>query len=309
MNEPFVNNGKRVGPGSNSVVASLLTNEGCDRELNEDCSRHIHPGDPKTLAAKGVLTIIADGMGGHSAGEVASRIAVEVIARVYYEDSGGPEAALEKAFHEANRKIYEASLSNQGRKGMGTTCTALVLRNGSALCAHVGDSRLYLIRGGQIYVMTEEHSVVMDMVRRGLISPEVARHHPDKNLITRALGSDRQVKVSAWQQPFPVRPGDHFLICSDGLYDMVEDEEMKRVALGDEPAAACGKLIALARQRGGHDNITVGIVRVQAGGSAKSKTMPDTRDLEVPSWLAMLSVIIRSLKKSAKEVWARFSAG
>jgi PPM family protein phosphatase len=304
-----MNNRKKPRAGTDTIIASLLTHAGCNRELNEDCGKHTQPADPKTLAAKGALTIIADGMGGHSAGEVASRIAVEVITRVYYADSSAPEAALKKAFQEANREIYQASLVNQSRKGMGTTATALVLQNGSAVCAHVGDSRLYLIRGGQIYVMTEEHSVVMEMVRRGIISAEKARHHPDKNVITRALGSAKEIEVSAWQQPFPVRPGDCFLLCSDGLYDLVEDEEIKRVALDEEPAAACDKLIALAKQRGGHDNITVGIIRVQAANNSNSRAVPKTRDLEVPSWSATLSGVIRSLKKSAKAAWARFSVG
>src|SRR5262249_10910821 len=180
---------------------------------------------------KGRLVVVADGMGGHSAGEVASRMAVDVISRVYYDWPGDPVSALKTSFIEANREIHQSSKEIQARSGMGTTCTALVLRNGSAITAHVGDSRLYLIRDGQIYLMTEDHSAVMEMVKRGLLTREEARHHPDKNVILRALGSHAEVEISIWEEPFPIREGDRFLLCSDGLYDLVEDKEIMDAVL------------------------------------------------------------------------------
>src|SRR5262249_42771834 len=215
-------------PPKYEVQVSLLTDVGCQREVNEDSIRFVQPGDASVLARKGLLVLVADGMGGHSGGEVASSMAIDAISRVYYEDPDDPQSALKAAFNQASREIFEVAKADESLKGMGTTCTALVLNNGAALAAHVGDSRLYLLRDGQIYLMTEDHSEVMEMVKRGLISLEEARHHPDKNVILRAIGSHSEVEASTWDEPFPVRQGDQFLLCSDGLYDLVEDEEIKR---------------------------------------------------------------------------------
>jgi PPM family protein phosphatase len=269
-----------VHPGKFDVVASMLSDVGCVRELNEDSGTYIQPDDPEVLASKGLLILVADGMGGHSAGEVASKMAVEVITRTYYEDGGDPQSALKKAFREANRAIHKTAEKDESKTGMGTTCTALVLQNGTAISAHVGDSRLYLVREGSIYLMTEDHSAVMEMVKAGLISLEQARHHPDKNVILRAMGSHPEVEVTTWQEPFPVRAGDCFLLCSDGLYDLIEDEEIKRVVESQEPRSACESLIALAKERGGHDNISVGIVSLLPVGESQAKPVPQTREVE-----------------------------
>ena len=267
-------------PGKFDVVASMMSDVGCVRELNEDSGTYIQPADPEMRASKGLLILVADGMGGHSAGEVASRLAVEVITRVYYEDSGDPQSALKKAFREANSEIHKAAEKDETKAGMGTTCTALVLQDGTAISAHVGDSRLYLVREGAIYLMTEDHSAVMEMVKAGLITIEQARHHPDKNVILRAMGSHAEVEVTTWQEPFPVRGGDCFLLCSDGLYDLVEDEEIKRAVEAAEPRSACESLIALAKERGGHDNISVGIVSLLPVGESQTKPVPQTREVE-----------------------------
>jgi protein phosphatase len=267
-------------PGKFEVVASMLSDVGCVRELNEDSGTYIQPDDPEVMASKGLLILVADGMGGHSAGEVASRMAVEVIARVYYGDGGDPQSALKKAFREANKAIHKTAEKDESKAGMGTTCTALVLQNGTAISAHVGDSRLYLVREGAIYLMTEDHSAVMEMVKAGLISLEQARHHPDKNVILRAMGSHADVEVTTWQEPFPVRAGDCFLLCSDGLYDLIEDEEIKRVVESTEPRSACESLIALAKERGGHDNISVGIVSLLPVGESQQKPVRQTREVE-----------------------------
>ena len=267
-------------PSRFDVVASMLTDVGCVREVNEDSGTFIQPDDPEVLSRKGLLSLVADGMGGHSSGEVASRMAVEVITRTYYEDGGEPQSALKKAFREANRAIHKTAEKDDTKTGMGTTCTALVLQNGTAISAHVGDSRLYLVREGSIYLMTEDHSAVMEMVKAGLISLEQARHHPDKNVILRAMGSHAEVEVTTWQEPFPVKAGDRFLLCSDGLYDLVEDEEIKRIVESEEPRSACASLIALAKERGGHDNISVGIVSLLPEGESQTKPVPQTREVE-----------------------------
>ena len=145
---------------------------------------------------------------------------------------------------------------------MGTTCTALLLQGGYAYSAHVGDSRLYMLRDNEIYLMSEEHSQVMEMVRSGLLDPSEARHHPDKNIITRALGRQSQVEVSTWGQPMPLRAGDGFVVCSDGLYDQIEDSEICAVVQPRSASSACRELVRIAKERGGSDNITVAITRL-----------------------------------------------
>jgi len=268
-------------PGRFDVVASLLSDVGCVRELNEDSGACIQPDNPELRASKGSLILVADGMGGHSAGEVASRLAVDIITRIYYEDAGDPQSALKKAFREANREIHKAAEKDESKSGMGTTCTALVLQNGTAISAHVGDSRLYLVRQQAIYLMTEDHSAVMEMVKAGLITIEQARHHPDKNVILRALGSHPEVEVSSWNAPLPVRGGDRFVLCSDGLYDLVEDDEIKERVAERDPHSACETLIGLARERGGYDNITVGVIAVESEKAQGARRVKETREAEV----------------------------
>jgi protein phosphatase len=241
-------------------VAASRSDVGCHRQVNEDCFRYTEPQGTD----KGALAIVADGMGGHAAGDIASRMAVEIIDQLYYAQAGAAPSALERAFREANRMIYKASQSDLRLNGMGTTCTALALRKGLAVCAHIGDSRLYLVRGGAIYLMSEDHSAVMEMVRRGTLSRETARGHADRNIILRALGTRPEAEVAIWREPFPVRDGDCFVLCSDGLSDPVSDEEIKHAVLSAEPASACDQLIELAKERGGHDNITVGALKLVA---------------------------------------------
>jgi protein phosphatase len=252
-----------AAPQAYNIIAAVLSDAGCHREVNEDYCLYAAPDDPELFARKGALAIVADGMGGHAAGEVASRMAVEVINRVYYDDATDLSAGLENAFREANLAIYQAAQSDARLYGMGTTCTALVLCNGLAFCAHIGDSRLYLIRDGAIYLMSEDHSAVMELVRRGAMSRERARNHADRNIILRALGTRPEADATIWQEPFPVRAGDYYVLCSDGLSDPVTDEEIKQIVLSANPDAACEQLIALARERGGHDNITAGVLHLQ----------------------------------------------
>jgi len=253
------------------------------REINEDSGRFSRPSDPATLASKGVLLIVADGMGGHSAGEVASGMAVELAPRLYYASPRPAPDALREAVEEANRQIYAASLADESKHGMGTTCTALALANGEAFAAHVGDSRLYMMRGGQVYLLTEDHSAVMEMVKLGLITMDEARHHEDKNVILRALGTAPEVEVSTLK-PFRARAGDKYLLCSDGLYDLVPDEEIGRELSAAEDIHAAGeRLIAIAKARGGHDNITVGILELapEGAGAAQVADAGETREWRV----------------------------
>ncbi len=264
------------------IVVSLRTDVGRRREANEDSGLAVTPHDPGELASKGVLVLVADGMGGHAAGEVASRLAVDTICAEYYRSSDGPGAALVDAFHVANRAIYDAAQADTRLAGMGTTCTGLVVHGGRAACAHVGDSRLYLVRGGQIYTMTEDHSAVRDLVKRGLLREADAKHHEDRNVILRALGTRPRVDVASWDDPLPVRLGDGFVVCSDGLHDLVDAQELLAAVEQFDPAGACDHLVQLACERGGYDNITVAVVRIEDGESSGA-ALPRTREVRARS--------------------------
>ena len=246
------------------ISTAFLTDQGRVRLSNEDSGSVIQPVATKVLQEKGTLLLVADGMGGCRGGSVASQLAVETVVREYYSIEDTPVDALAQAFHQANRKIYRHSIASEELNGMGTTCTALVIHHGHAHSAHVGDSRLYLVRAGSIYQMTEDHSVVKELVRQGAITAEAARTHPGRNLILRALGSAVHVEVAIWDQPLPVQLDDCFVLCSDGLHSLVTDDEICWETQHGNPAAACARLVATARGRGGYDNITVAIARLDA---------------------------------------------
>jgi protein phosphatase len=264
------------------IVASVQTDVGCVREANEDSGRHVRPNDPQIQLTKGTLTIVADGMGGHASGEVASQMAVELISELYYRDERfDTGAVLKDAIETASNRIYQTSLTDEKYFGMGTTLVALVLQNRTAYVAHVGDSRVYLLRAGKFQQITEDHSQVMEMVKYGIISREEAKNHEDKNVILRAMGTQPQVEAEL-AAPFAVYPDDTFLLCSDGLCDMVDDEEMHAILLNSRDVhSACESLVEAAKQSGGHDNITVGIVKITASGEAQTETVRVTREINV----------------------------
>lgn len=265
------------------VVVSMQSDVGRHRQVNEDCGQVVRPADAQRQAAKGVLIFVADGMGGHAAGEVASRMAAETVRRVYYEHDAPPPAALRRAFEQANRAVHAAAQDDDRLQGMGTTCTALVIRGAEAFTAHVGDSRLYRLHEGAFRQLSEDHSLVGEMLRGGLLTEEDARHHEDRNVITRALGLHATVDVSVSSTAMPVQAGDRFVLCSDGLYDLVDDHEIADAVGHAAPHEAAAQLIDLANARGGYDNITVGVVRIDARASTTRPAAPDTRELDVLS--------------------------
>lgn len=231
---------------------------------------------------RGVLAVVADGMGGHQGGEVASELAIETVCRAYYQPAavGSPGELLALALAQANRVIFERAAENEQLRGMGTTCTALVLHGGWGYVAHVGDSRLYLIRDAEIYQITEDHSMVMELVRNGILGPEEARTHPERNLLQRALGRRFDVEISGWDHPIPLQIGDRFVLCSDGLCAVVSDESMRDVVLANDPAEACRLLIELARRRNAPDNVTAGVVRLAAAGLPEG-SLAATREIGI----------------------------
>jgi PPM family protein phosphatase len=241
--------------------ADLLSDVGCVRTNNEDNGRLLRDPAPGRTHHR-LLAVVADGMGGHNAGEVASALAIEVMEAAFPKLLTHPAQRLQQAMTAANERIYTESDQNAERNGMGTTCTALLVQDNQAYSAHVGDSRLYLLRNGEMYLVTEDHSQVFEMVKAGVLTLHEARHHPDKNVITRALGRQPHVEVAIWPQPMPVQAGDAFLLCSDGLCDVLEDEEINSVASAHTAADACEELVRLAKSRNAPDNITVAIVKL-----------------------------------------------
>lgn len=257
-------------PKTQVVDAGFQSDIGCLREVNEDSAAVVSPSDDCLLRLKGTLAVVADGMGGHTAGEVASRIATDVLGHAYYASHDEPALALAEAVREANRAIHEAASRNGDLRGMGTTCTALAIVDHNAVYAHVGDSRLYLVRSQRAYQLSEDHSLVMKMVRDGVLTPDEAREHPERNVILRALGRQPYVEVSCWDEPLPVSAGDRFVLCSDGLYDIVSDEEIAMIACSHSSREGCGRLIALARERGAPDNVSVCLLAIHDQAPALS---------------------------------------
>ena len=198
---------------------------------------------------------VADGMGGHNAGEVASALAVEVFSEELRAAGALTGHALREAVEKANALVYAKSLENDQCSGMGTTFTALAAQNGNEYIAHVGDSRCYLLRSGTVMRLTLDHTLVEEMVLKGLITPREAKYHPKRNYITRALGTAERVKVDLIQ--VEIRPGDVFFRCSDGLSNHVEDHQLLEIT--SQPLSwpeKLEKLVKLALDNGGTDNIT-----------------------------------------------------
>ena len=224
-----------------------ITDIGRMRPINED-SYYLPQAGERFCA-------VADGMGGHNAGEVASAMAVETFSRYMREVAHISSVALREAVEHANQAVYLAALENEGMSGMGTTFSALAEQGDSAYIAHVGDSRIYLVRGGTIMQVTTDHTLVEEMVQKGMITPQEARVHPRRNIITRALGTEPFVRVDLMQMN--VRPGDTFFLCSDGMTNYVQEQEILQAALcASDWQEKLRRLVSIALENGGADNIT-----------------------------------------------------
>ena len=238
------------------------TDVGLKRSQNEDRFA-IWNAEGAQAATRGVLLVVADGMGGAQAGEVASQLAVECVLKTYGEGANSILDDLEHAVETANHVIHEHSLAHPELRGMGTTCTAVVVRGNEAYFAHVGDSRAYRVRQGGIEQLTADHSLVAQLVEHRHLTPEQAKVDPRRNVVTRSVGVGSEVDVDAAAVDDPLQQGDTLVICSDGLHTLVEDREIAQLASGADVRVACDQLIALANERGGHDNITVVIGRLE----------------------------------------------
>lgn len=234
---------------------------GMQRRANED-----------SLLARSPLFVVADGMGGAQAGEVASRIAVESFDAAL-EDNGRPEETLATRALAANTRIYELAQSDPDHAGMGTTLTAVYVGASEVAIAHVGDSRAYCLREGELLRLTHDHSLVDELIRQGRLTPEEAEDHPQRSIITRALGPEAVVEVDT--QSFRARPGDVYLLCSDGLTTMLSEATVAEVLLAHPRLREAGEaLIARANEAGGRDNITVILLRLEEVGDGATRITP-----------------------------------
>jgi protein phosphatase len=260
-------NGSLSGHAILAKLAWALRSEaGGVRPHNEDFAGAFAPTIPDDAWDRGPLFIVADGLGGHAAGEVASRTAVEAALTAWGDGSpAAPHQALRAAARKANVAVFDAAIDAH-RQGMATTFTALTLAGREAIIAHVGDSRCYLVRGDSCSQLTNDHSRVGEMLRAGLLSPEQAANHPARSMISRTIGGEPSVQVDLIREG--TEAGDTFVLCSDGVWDVVARRDIAEAvgAIGTSAmptvADAAGALIDLALQRKSPDNVTVLVVRV-----------------------------------------------
>jgi PPM family protein phosphatase len=250
-----------VNPKPGLEVASL-TDIGRLRGNNEDSSLYWEPDSDKEFARKGRLAVIADGMGGYEGGQEASRLAVETVRFVYDRDFDDTQNALVTGLRSAHDTIQRYAEQHPQFSGMGTTCTALAIVERSLYFAHIGDSRLYLLRAGATSRLTRDHSYVSRLVENGIVRSEDAESHPQRHILTAALGSGREVIPDKPEHPIALDEGDVLVLCTDGLWSVVGEVELARLALSQPPAEACASMVNAALDRGGPDNVTVVVLRV-----------------------------------------------
>ncbi len=254
------------------------TDIGCLRDHNED-----------SLVVTPPLFAIADGMGGHAAGEVASEIAVRVLSELAPEHPDGE--ALGRAIEEANRAVIQAAREGRGRQGMGTTMTAAMLEGERLVIAQVGDSRAYLLHQGKLQQLTRDHSLMADMIEAGQLTPEEARTHPQRSVITRALGSDAHLHPDIYE--INVETGDRLLICSDGLSGMIFDDQIENTLRRvQDPQRCASQLVNEAIAAGGHDNVTVIVADVTGYAEVRRKKLARKTKLSIALVLVLFAAII-----------------
>ncbi len=245
------------------MEAAALTDVGRQRSNNEDSYLLWVPPSDDEFIRKGRLAVVADGMGGYEGGQEASRLAVETVQHVYDRDfTGDAQQTLVAGFVAAHDSIQRYAMEHPELQGMGTTCTAASIIGNELRFGHVGDSRLYLIRAGTISRLTRDDSYVGRLVESGLVRAEDAESHPQRHILTAALGSGREITPGTSEQPILLTDGDILFLCTDGLWSVVPETEISRLVQSNTPAEACSQLISAALKRGGPDNITVIVLRI-----------------------------------------------
>jgi len=254
------------------IAFGACTDLGRIRENNEDKFDFLEPEDARILRRRGRLYAVADGMGGHAAGQIAAEMALKALFDTYYASRArSPQRALQEGFRRANELVFRTATTVPSRQGMGTTLTAAAVVGDRLIVANLGDSRAYLLREGKARQVTEDHSLVEEQVRQGMLSEEQAVASPFKNIITKCIGNGAEVEPDLFEEVLQI--GDKVLLCSDGLSNQVSGEEMAAVAEKEAPSVAARQLIKLANERGGPDNITAVVLGV---GGAKPAAKANT---------------------------------
>jgi serine/threonine protein phosphatase PrpC len=252
----------RIVPRVKFVARSEI---GHARENNEDKFDFYEPDEEPLLAARGSVYLVCDGMGGHNAGQIASELAAKQFLHAYYHLGGTAQEAARHAILQAHHYIAEMASKVPSRYGMGTTLTALILKQDEGILAHVGDSRCYRLREGVFEPLSRDHTLVARLVEQGILTPEQAKYHPQRNVIRQAVGvADPTEPLEPDIETFALQAGDLYLLCSDGLTDMVDDAEIEAILRDEPPTRAAWRLVDRALANGGRDNITVVLVRVLA---------------------------------------------
>jgi len=248
---------------------SGLSDVGMVRTENQDSFGQFPTSSLDSYQPGGLLFVVADGMGGHANGQEASQMAVRVTSEEYYASAGSKiDKVLAGAVNTANAAIFQKSALSQDKNQMGSTLSALAITGDLAHIAHVGDSRIYLIRDKQLRQLTTDHTKVEDLKRAGILNKEDAKNHPQKSVLNRALGIKEHMRVDV-STHIPLKSGDTFILCTDGVAKVTKDE-LLNIASHESPPQACGKIISLANERGGEDNSTVQIVRIETVAEPKT---------------------------------------
>jgi serine/threonine protein phosphatase PrpC len=244
------------------VQSKQLSDVGRKREHNEDYVGFFEPGELADLETHGRLYVLADGVGGAAAGEVASQYVVEKVIHTYFDDTDDNlSGRLRRAIEQANADVFAENRAREEKQEMATTVVAAVIRGSDLIVVNVGDSRAYLIREDSIEQITQDHSLVAEMVSDGSITAEQAETHPYRNVVLRSIGAVETVQVDVFSRD--VVPDDILVLCSDGVTRHVNDEELADIAAAFPPDVAARRLVELANERGGEDNITISITRIE----------------------------------------------
>ena len=277
-------------PFSQAVRYASISDIGMRRKNNQDSKNILVSSDEEFWRKRGHLFVVADGMGAHAAGELASKLAADNIPHLFSKDlDNDPITSLHQAVKGANATIYQRGCDEPEFNGMGTTCSSLLLLPMGAVIAHVGDSRVYRLRCGQLEQLTFDHSLVWEMQAAGKVSGTATDLHLPKNIITRSLGPAPQVQIDL-EGPFPVQKGDTYLLCSDGLSGQISDHEIGTIIGCLSPAESAQILVDLANLRGGPDNITVIVVQVDHAPVAKVKVELQ-EESRLPFWNAIFFLL------------------
>ena len=286
---------------------------GLVRTENQDCFGKFPKENTNLYQPKGVLFIVADGMGGHTGGKEASQLAVDIVSDEYYSSSSDVITnALLYAFKSANLKIHQSSMDAPQFNKKGTTTSALILAYDHAHIAHVGDSRIYKIADGNIIQFTNDHTEVGEMFRKGILNEEEAKNHPSKSVLVRAMGIEADVEVDLIENIL-LNPGDSFVLCSDGLAKVGTDE-IKEAVLNNSAEEACNRLIALANESGGKDNVTVQVIKIIGDHPEEVPQYKPTYKKNKSNWLLILILLLLLISLAVagiiyqREIWNFFSA-